>query len=58
VKRRSRRSGGEIFYKPPEHLEPTIEDVINNPHRKMGHAFVLIMLLKGMIPIFRDGGRP
>jgi len=35
----------------------TLEDVINNPHRKMGHAFVLIMLLKGMIPIFRDGGR-
>lgn len=26
-------------------LDMTLRDVINNPHRKMGHAFVLVMML-------------
>ena len=30
-----------------EALGMTLKDVINNPKRKMGHAFVLIMMLKG-----------
>ena len=31
------------------HLGMSLVDVINNPNRKMGHAFVLIMLLTGML---------
>jgi hypothetical protein len=27
----------------------TLKDVINNPNRKMGHAFVLIMMLTGVL---------
>jgi len=30
-------------------LGMTLVDVINNPNRKMGHAFVLIMMLAGML---------
>jgi len=30
-------------------LGMTLIDVINNPNRKMGHAFVLIMMLTGML---------
>jgi hypothetical protein len=32
-------------------LDMTYQDVINNPKRKMGHAFVLAMLLDEFIPI-------
>jgi len=27
----------------------SLKDVINNPKRKMGHAFVLIMMLTGLL---------
>lgn len=30
-------------------LSMTLKDVINNPNRKMGHAFVLIMILTGTL---------
>jgi hypothetical protein len=30
-------------------LGMTLKDVINNPNRKMGHAFVLIMMLTGVL---------
>jgi hypothetical protein len=32
-----------------EALGITLKDVINNPNRKMGHAFVLIMMLTGVL---------
>jgi len=52
---KTQESGQELIlldYDGYDHLAlgMTLEDVMNNPHRKMGHAFVLIMLLKGMIP--------
>jgi len=30
-------------------LDMSLQDVINNPKRKMGHAFVLIMMLTGLL---------
>jgi hypothetical protein len=30
-------------------LGMTLKDVINNPDRKMGHAFVLVMMLTGVL---------
>ncbi len=30
-------------------LNMTLKDVINNPNKKMGHAFVLIMMLTGLL---------
>ena len=32
-----------------EALGMTLVDVVNNPHRKMGHAFVLMMILTGWL---------
>lgn len=32
-----------------EALNMTLKDVINNPNRKMGHAFVLMMMLLGIL---------
>jgi len=32
-----------------EELRMSLRDVINNPHRKCGHAFILVMMLTGVL---------